>query len=94
MSVEVLRQVFNAALDSLQDRVGDTVELDKDFFWSIPQEAKYDNYTPPEADQLTLGQLSETWNNLVRLAEPGETVPTYALVWIGDVLKALGYQVP
>lgn len=92
VSVETLRQVLNQALDGLQRKAGETVELDKDFFWSLPPEAAYDVYTPPEADQLTIGQLTESWNNLAGIHARGDTVPPYALVWIADVLKALGHQ--
>ncbi|MER7079147.1 hypothetical protein SAMN02982929_03163 [Saccharopolyspora kobensis] len=92
VSVEVLRRVLNQALDSLQTGTGGTVELDKDFFWSIPADVAYDVYTQPNPDQLTVGQLSESWNNLVQLGARGEPVPPYALVWIADVLKALGHQ--
>jgi len=92
VSVEVLRRVLNQALDNLEQQVGETVELDKDFFWSISPEAAYDIYTQPNPDQLTVGQLSESWNNLAQLLSRGEPVPPYALVWISDVLKALGHQ--
>lgn len=92
VSVEVLRQVLNQALDNLQEQAGETVQLDKDFFWVIPPETAYDIYTQPDPEQLTVGQLSESWNNLVQLRARGESVPPYALVWITDVLKALGHQ--
>lgn len=61
VSVEILRQVMTRALDNLQAQVGERVELDNDFFWSVPPELTYDVYTQPEPDQLTVGQLSEAW---------------------------------
>lgn len=92
VSVEVLRRVLNQALDNLQRQEGETVELAKDFFWAIPPEAAYDVYTQPDPEQLTVGQLSESWNNLAQLNARGEPVPPYALVWIADLVKALGHQ--
>lgn len=92
VSVEVLRQVMERALDNLQAQAGERVELDNDFFWSVPPELTYDVYTQPEPDQLTVGQLSESWSNLARLNEAGGAVLPYALVWLADVLKALGHQ--
>lgn len=92
LSVEVLRQVLNRALDNLLAQVGERVELDNDFFWSLPPELTYDVYIQPEPDQLTVGQLSEAWSNLARLNEAGGEVPPYAFVWLADVLKALGHQ--
>ncbi|TWG07641.1 hypothetical protein [Saccharopolyspora dendranthemae] len=92
VSVEDLRQVMNRALDNLQAQVGERVELDNDFFWSVPPELAYDVYTQPQPEQLTVGQLSESWSNLARLNEAAGEVPAYALVWLADVLKALGHQ--
>lgn len=91
-SVEVLRQMMNRALDNLQAHAGERVELDHDFFWSVPPELTYDVYTQPQSDQLTIGQLSESWSNLARLNEADGDVPAYALVWLADVLKALAHQ--
>lgn len=93
VSVEVLRQVMNRALDNLQAQVGERVELDDDFFWSVPPDLTYEVYTQPEPDQLTVGQLSEAWSNLARLNEAVGDVPAYALVWLADVLKALAHPV-
>ncbi|MBA8823780.1 putative membrane protein [Saccharopolyspora lacisalsi] len=90
--VEELRQVFNEALDSLREWTGDTVGLGEDFFWSIQPEATYDLYTPPEADQLALGRLSVSWDNLVRVRASGGGVPACALVWIAEILRVLGYR--
>lgn len=94
VSVETLRRVFNEALDSLKERVGETVELDKDFFWAIKPEAKYDTYTPPGEGELMMGQLSESWSNVVRQSKEDISAQPYTLVWIAEVLEALGHQVP
>lgn len=92
VSVEVLRQVINRTLDNLQAHAGDRVELDHDFFWSVPPELTYAVYTQPQPEQLTIGQLSESWNNLARVNEADGGVPAYALVWLSEVLKALAHQ--
>ncbi|MBQ0925565.1 hypothetical protein [Saccharopolyspora endophytica] len=41
MSVEVLRQVMNRALDNLRTRVGERLALESDFFWSVPPGLSY-----------------------------------------------------
>ncbi|MFR9728111.1 hypothetical protein ACL03H_02710 [Saccharopolyspora sp. MS10] len=94
VSLETLRQVFNEALDNLQERAGDTVELDKDFFWSIPKEALYDPYTTPDPEQLTLGQLSSSWGTLNRMHANGDYMNNYTLVWLAEILQALGHRAP
>ena len=38
---------------------------------SVPPELTYDVYTQPQPDQLTVGQLSESWSHLARLNEAG-----------------------
>lgn len=90
LAVETLRQVVNRALDHVRDVKSDQVELEKDYFWSIPTEELYDVYSRPE--NLTVGQVTESWENLRSLLARGDAVPGYALVWIADVLRALGNQ--
>ncbi|MEB3369715.1 hypothetical protein [Saccharopolyspora mangrovi] len=96
MSVEVLREVLREvlirALDNLREQAGERVELNDDLFWSVPPELTYDVYAQPQPDQLTVGQLSDCWSNLVRLNQPGGEIPPYALVWLADVLRVLGRQ--
>jgi len=57
-------------------------------FWSIPPDALYDVYQEPP--ELTIGQLTESWDNLRRL---GEDEPGFGLdlVWLSDVLRAIGH---
>lgn len=92
VSVEVLRQVINRALDDLQAQAGDAVSLDQDFFWAIPPDVAYNVYVQPDPEQLTIGQLSESWDNIARLHAHDEPVPPQALVWISDLLKAVAHQ--
>lgn len=63
-------------------------DIDEDFFWPVPPAAKYDTYTPPEADH-PLGQLSEFLGRPRSVVARGDEVPTYALMWIADLLGAL-----
>jgi hypothetical protein len=44
---------------------------------------------------LTIGQLSESWDNLKRERQSNdESTIGYAAVWLADVLKAIGYTHP
>lgn len=90
VSVELLRQIMNRALDHVRDVGGDTIELEQDFFWSVPPHELYDVYIRPE--ELTIGQITESWGNLTVLQQDGEPVTAYVLVWVADVLRALGHQ--
>lgn len=91
VSVELLRKIMNRALDHVRDVGGDTIHLERDFFWSISPDELYDVYTRPE--ELNIGQLTESWGNLTALQQDSEPVVAYAFVWIADVLRALGHQV-
>ncbi|MEU6131000.1 hypothetical protein ABZ805_17665 [Saccharopolyspora sp. NPDC047091] len=84
--------MFNEALDNLEERVGDVVELEEDFFWSIPREARYDPYRAPATEQLTLGQLTSSWNTLKRMHATGEHMNEHTLVWVAELLQALGLR--
>ncbi|MFR9727900.1 hypothetical protein ACL03H_01640 [Saccharopolyspora sp. MS10] len=92
VSLETLRQVFNEALDNLGERVGDVVELDDDFFWSIAREARYAPYSVPAPEQLTLGQLTSSWNTLKRMHATGEHMNEHTLVWVAEIIQALGQR--
>lgn len=93
VTIDTLREVVNRALDHVQEAAGDRVELDRDYFWSLPPQALYDVYTQPEPDHLTIGQVSESWASLTRLRQQSGPIPAHALVWLADVLRALGHQV-
>ncbi|WP_186382365.1 hypothetical protein [Amycolatopsis rhizosphaerae] len=70
---------------------GDTVEVDADYFWSIPPDALYNVYEEPE--KLTIGQLSESEQHIRQLLEGQRPPLAYYLVWLSDLLRAVGYTV-
>ncbi|MGW5919180.1 hypothetical protein ACWFPY_09300 [Nocardia fluminea] len=81
-SVDLLMDHVEAATD------GDTIRLDQDYFWSIPQDALYDvDHTPAD---LTLGQLSWSWEHLTDLLADPDRAIGYHLVWLSEVLRAIG----
>ena len=89
--VSLLRATAQSLLDHLEEVQGDTVSLTHDFFWAIPQEQLYDPYVSPS--DLTLGQLTESIANLQRIADDTDLEVSYALVWLADVLRAVGQSV-
>ncbi|WP_326836014.1 hypothetical protein VSH64_14015 [Amycolatopsis rhabdoformis] len=70
---------------------GDTVEVDADYFWSIPPDALYNVYEKPK--ELTIGQLSESDQHIRQLLEGQRPPLAYHLVWLSDLLRAVGYTV-
>ncbi|MBF6469884.1 hypothetical protein IU427_32695 [Nocardia beijingensis] len=84
-------------LDVLLDHVeattaNDVVAVDKDYFWSVPTDELYDNYDQPTS--LTRGQVSDSWQYLRDLLADEEYALGYHLVWLADVLRALGHTYP
>lgn len=91
IQVNNLRQAVSVLLDHLEESTGGTLTLDAEYFWSIAKDELYDPYETPHT--LTTGQLSESWENLQNIGNSPEMAINYALVWLSDVVKAVGYQV-
>ncbi|MFI9535689.1 hypothetical protein ACIG56_20865 [Nocardia fusca] len=89
VSLPELRRSFDVIFDHLEAVTkSDSVVLDKDYFWSISPDERYDVYNTP-AD-LTIGQLSESWQHLRDLLADPDQALSYHLVWLADVLRAIG----
>ncbi|WP_229727925.1 hypothetical protein, partial [Curtobacterium luteum] len=70
---------------------GESVVLREDYFYSLPAPGLYDvSSDPPEA---TIGQLTESWDNLTTAPAADRTL-NWELVWLGDVLRAIGHLLP
>lgn len=81
-----LRDVFERLISHLEQTNGRSLSLHEDYYYSMPFPEIYDVTSgPPEP---TIGQLSESWANLQR--SQTETI-SIELVWLADVLKALGH---
>ncbi|WP_067473675.1 hypothetical protein [Nocardia amamiensis] len=89
VSLDELRRVFGVLLNHVEAVTADeAVVLGKDYFWSVPLAEQYDVYNEP-AD-LTIGQLSESWQHLQDLLADPDRALRYHLVWLADVLRAMG----
>ena len=89
-TTQELREVFDVLMRHVEERHGSTIEVDVDYFWSIPPDAIYDVYDQPT--ELTIGQLTESLDNIRSVAADPEQAISYALVWLGDVLRATGHK--
>ncbi|WP_354644033.1 hypothetical protein [Kitasatospora camelliae] len=72
--------------------VARSVPLDQDDFWSVPPDRLYDPTTEPDA--LTIGQLSASWRHLADLVADPDRAVGHHLVWLADVLRAIGLEHP
>lgn len=83
-----LRDVFERLITHLEQTKGASVTLHEDYFYSLPYPEIYDVMN--DAPAPAIGQLTESWANLHRSEDVNTTV-TFELVWLGDLLKALGH---
>ncbi|MFC4373418.1 hypothetical protein ACFO5K_04840 [Nocardia halotolerans] len=88
-----LRRSIDLLMDHLEATAdGGTIQVHRDYFWSISQEEMYDlTQTPVD---LTLGQLSWSWAHLMDLRADPDRAIGYHLVWLSEVLRAVGQQMP
>ncbi|TYL53782.1 hypothetical protein [Agromyces mariniharenae] len=85
-----LRRAIELILRHIEATNGPRLAIAAEEFWSVTAPAIYDVSTTPE---LTIGQLSESWENLrdERDGNDDDTI-SYAAVWLGDLLKAIGHH--
>ncbi|MGW1492732.1 hypothetical protein [Streptomyces sp. NPDC002402] len=86
--VDKLREAFDVLLNHVAQGSGRYVTVHKDAFWSIPAAMAYDVYSEPQ--ELTIGMISESWRNLEAMTENDARVVGYGLVWLAEVLRAVG----
>lgn len=90
ITVNQLRAVCALLIDQIEESQGAELLLTKDMFWSMPAGEQYDVYVEPE--NLTIGQLSECWDSLEAILTERSQPVSYALVWLGEILRVLGHQ--
>lgn len=91
VSVDSLRRAASTLLGHLEDVSGPTVSIRYDYFWSTPPEHRLDLTSPPA--EFTIGQLTDCQENLKRISEDESRATSYALVWLADLLRAVGETV-
>ncbi|WP_052868705.1 hypothetical protein [Streptomyces niger] len=92
VSLAELRESFDVLLHHLETTTGTEVTLDKEYFWSVPSDELYDPANEPSG--LTVGQLSESLEHLRDLLADRDRSVAFHLVWLADVLRAIGHDLP
>lgn len=90
VDVEELRKIVAILLDEVE-RGGSTVEINDDYYWDVPKDDRYKVYASPT--ELTLGQLTDDWNELRRIGRGEVDALPYALVWASSILRRIGEEV-
>lgn len=88
----ILEKVTKEIFNHLKQLGIEGIELDKDFYWNVPLDQKYEPYNKPTA--LDLGQLSDDLQELQAI-QKGEVEPSgHALVALGSILRFIGERKP
>lgn len=88
VEIEVLRTALNKLLDHAKEAHGESINVEADLYWFVPEGLLSDPDVEPK--ELTLGSLDEDWSEVAAIGR-GEKEPLgYALVWASSVLRAAG----
>lgn len=91
IKISELRAAANNLFDHLERSGHAELDVDSDFYWSIPDEKLYTVYEEPSG--FTVGQLSDDWKELQQIASGQRPPITYALVWLSSVLRFVGTKI-
>ena len=86
-----LRSAVDALLEHVEQTVGPAIEFDRDMFWSLHAPDKYDLSHAPTVE--TVGSVTQSVAALESVLENRDETISYGLVWLADILDALGRQI-
>lgn len=89
--IALLRDSASMLIDHLERVAGEEIQLNKDYYWEIPSEQRFDPHAEPLA--FTLGQLSECVDNLRRMTSEPSSAVAFGPVWFGELCKTIGEDV-
>lgn len=88
IELRVLKNAFNDMIESLALVEEGRVRLNADYYWALDPADVLD---PPRSPQDPgLGRLSDCMNEIRAVVDAPERATTYHLVWLGDILRAIG----
>jgi hypothetical protein len=91
IDISTLEQASQAIFQYLKDQKVESIEVNEDFYWNISKEERYNPYADPK--DLDLGQLSDDWAEVAKIASGDNEPVGYALVWLSSIYKILGEKI-
>jgi hypothetical protein len=88
VSTDELRRATLALLRHLDESGQKIFDINEDFYWDVPADKRYSPYSEPTG--LTLGQLSDEWADVAKMADGSREPVAYGLVWLAAVLRRVG----
>lgn len=92
IEIDVLEEATKAVFKHLKEQKITDLKFDEDFYWNITQEDRYNPYDEPK--ELTLGQLSDDWLEIKKIASGENETIGFALVWLASLYKIIGEKHP
>ena len=81
-----LLKIIDVLKENLLEKFPADIDVDlEDFYWELPEDGLYDPTVEPK--ELTLGQLSEDWAELLRLKNEGNIPVSYDLRRLSVILQ-------
>ncbi|HLV24710.1 MAG TPA: hypothetical protein VKZ41_00210 [Gemmatimonadales bacterium] len=91
ISTDELRRATDVLLRHLEQSGHGAIEIEKDFYWSVSPDERYDLEKQPT--ELGVGQLSDDIAEVRAIVEGQKAPVGYALVWLSSILRAVGEEV-
>ena len=90
VDVSILRAASEKLFDHLMEMNIEKLEIPYDYYWYIPTEQEYDVSAEPRPKSFTIGQLSDDWQELRKVATDNRETLSYYFVWLSSILRAVG----
>lgn len=86
--IEVLRAAVNHLLDYVRRVRGEEIEIPDNLYWFVPADELHDPTRDPT--RLTLGSVSDDWEETAAVGTGQKDPIGYALVWAATILREIG----
>lgn len=91
INVSELKTITEKLFSHLEEINQKSIEIPDDYYWDISEDERYDVENHPK--DFSIGQLTEDWEFLQQIGKDNEHTITYAFVWLGKILQAIGEKV-
>lgn len=88
IDIKTLEKATLDIFNHLRDLEITSFELENDYYWHIVSEERYNPYDKPK--DFTLGQLSDDWDEIEKIATGKQEPIGFALVWLAALYLYVG----
>ena len=85
-----IRAIVETLCQYLEETKRHEIETEQDYYWQIPRSDLYDPTKDPT--DFTLGQLTDDWSELQRIAKDTSPPIGFAFVWLSSILRIIGEE--